>query len=163
VTDSYLTVDTAAFQAATPSGCKDGMLNSRDNLSLYSELVNYDSFSDPLQIQALNILVSLLKTSGSRNTLGAVRDAVKKIDGLCPTGNSEEPGRRVEDFLWNLWEVLVEVVKATPFDHPYQALLVDFLTVLHQKRQRTATIWGVCVIHSFLQINPGAIVDSETN
>src|SRR4029077_11478546 len=119
-----------------PSGYKDGMLNSRDNLSLYTELANYNSFSDPLQIRAFDILVSLLRTSGSRNALGAVRDAVKKIDGLCPTGDSEEPGRRVEDFLWNLWEVLVEVVKATPFDHPYQALLVDSLTVLHQKRER---------------------------
>lgn len=74
-------------------------------------------------------------------------EAAKRIDELAPLGHQSEDGNsndeRIENFLWSLWSLIIEVIQLVPRDHQGQKRITLLVKSLSQISRCTCMIWGV--------------------
>jgi hypothetical protein len=116
-----------------------------------------------LQSNILDVIVLLLQSVNKDNQTQSIHNAVRGITELYLRvkpyiSNPDWEVRSedvedydvedmydAEDFLWILWEVLLDIVVMIPYNHPNQELLVNFLKVLRRKKVGIVTSWLVRV------------------
>jgi hypothetical protein len=89
--------------------------------------INAADLSAP-EKEIFSILRESLTSTSDQDT--KITDTANRLDQLYPpTGSDEE----IETVLWNLWLVMLEIVRLVPADHPWQDILVGALNNLRQR------------------------------
>jgi hypothetical protein len=69
-------------------------------------------------------------TADASDQNSKIADLADRLDQLFPPTDSEE---NIETNLWNLWLVMLDIVRLVPADHPWQDVLVGALNNLRQR------------------------------
>lgn len=59
------------------------------------------------------------------------------------SGDKQKDTEVVEDFVDSVWSLLTSIAENTPYNHPAQDRLIDFMQALVQKLDGNYSFWGV--------------------
>lgn len=101
---------------------------------IFKNVLLSDSLTTPAE--SASQINELLSVENSRPVNTSETD-----ENSRPTNTSESDA--IEGFLWNLWGLLIEIVRLVPYRHAGQEKLILMLEALSRLPPTTIEIWGV--------------------
>lgn len=112
--------------------------------SIKLESINQDRFSDS-DHKLFDVLSKVLKPKSRTPPAKAAKQISELFHAEKPAKADGSDSESDEAFLWNFWEVLIDVVQVIPREHPGQEQVLSVLAELSRLPPTTIEIWGVCL------------------
>lgn len=73
---------------------------------------------------------------------GGAADAARQLDALCP---ALEPDDEAEDYIWSIWDIILNAVKSYETTPEIQQGIICVLHELQQITRGEVGLYGVCI------------------
>jgi len=96
--------------------------------------INLQSIETSCILESEKHVFSLLSSSLTLSQEEKMEELANRIDQLCPSNDSRKD---IETTLWNLWLMVIDVLRLIPPGHPWQEVLVGAIKKLREGEPTT--------------------------
>lgn len=115
---------------------------NRESINLKPVKDNFVTNSDDQRLY--DVVAKVVQPDGGMTPAEAAELINQQLLARKLDQNDDSDVSGAEGFLWNFWELLIQIVQLVPHDHPGQIKLMLTMEELRLLPATTMEIWGVC-------------------